>query len=75
MVHKVKATTDVGRRSSQRAIAEQPKISRDTVNRSVEMPPGDCCTPSAQRPRQAPRNLYRAAAPLLGSGAILGTVR
>jgi transposase len=39
MIYKIKAMWEEGRGSSQRAIAEELKISRNTVSKSIEMSP------------------------------------
>jgi len=60
MIHKIKAMWDEGRGSSQRAIAEELKISRNTVSKYVEMSPEEIAAYQERKGRTKRLDVHRA---------------
>jgi transposase len=60
MIHKIKAMWDEGRGSSQRAIAEELKISRNTVKKYLEMSAEEIAAYQERKGRSKRLDLHRA---------------
>ncbi|MEY2989944.1 MAG: hypothetical protein RLZZ163_860 [Actinomycetota bacterium] len=60
MIHKIKAMWDLGRGSSQRTIAEELKISRNTVKKYIEMSPEEIAAYRDRKRRSKRLDVHRA---------------